>query len=81
MTAAARYVDVERDLLELLRDVRDTITCPVCTRVHCLTDSGRIWTHGPRRARCRGSQLRPSAAQWAARTVRGVNTIHLPEES
>lgn len=70
-----------RDLLELLDDERPRRMCPICRHAHCITDSGRIWTHGPRRARCRGSQLRPSAAQWAARTVRGVTTIHLPEES
>lgn len=83
MTAPARYVDDReaRDLLTLLADEHDRIPCPVCTRTHCLTDTGHLWTHGPRTARCRGSRLRPNAAAWAARTVRGITTIHLPGET
>lgn len=83
MTAAVRYVDQHevRDLLALLADERDRINCPVCQRTHCLTDTGRLWTHGARTARCRGSRLRPNAAAWAARTVRGIRTVHLPGEA
>ena len=48
-----------------------TMPCPVCGREHHLTTDGRLWTHGPRRARCRGSQRHPEGARHAARTVRG----------
>lgn len=60
---------------------RATGLCPVCHREHALTVEGRLWTHGPLRARCRGSRLRLEAARWAARTVRGITTIHLPGEA
>lgn len=79
----ARHVDDReaRDLLQLLADERDRIPCPICRHTHCLTDTGRIWTHGPLAARCRGSRVRPGAAAWAARTIRGITTIHLPGET
>ena len=62
-----------RDLLDLIEG-RERTTCPVCRAAHCLTSEGRLWIHGPRGARCRGSRLRPKAARLAAATVRGVRT-------
>lgn len=53
--------------------VRARQVCPVCRHPYCITGQGRFWTHGPRTARCRGSQLRPRAAQHAATTVRGTD--------
>ena len=48
--------------------------CPVCRAEHLLTAQGRLWTHGPRTARCRGSRLRLPAARAAAATVRGASS-------
>jgi hypothetical protein len=61
---------------------RGEVVCPVCWHTHCLTLAGRLWTHGPRHARCRGSRLRLVAARVVAATVRGrrVETVHLPAE-
>jgi hypothetical protein len=41
--------------------------CPCCSAEHALTLDGRLWTHGPRTARCRGSQRTPEGARAAAR--------------
>jgi len=67
---------------ELSRLIVAGAQCPVCRHHHCLTVDGRLWTHGPRRARCRGSRLRMEAARLAARTVRRrpIVDVHLPEE-
>jgi hypothetical protein len=51
--------------------VRDRARCPVCGTDHALTADRRLWTHGPRRARCRGSQRTIAGARVAARDVRG----------
>lgn len=67
--------------LDLLAPGRPRQACPVCHAEHCLTVEGRLWTHGKRGDRCRGSRLRREAAQLVARTVRGIHTIHLPEEA
>ena len=59
-----------RDLLDLIEG-RDRISCPVCRATHCLTVAGRLWTHGPRGRRCRGSARIPEGARAAARDIRG----------
>ena len=67
--------------LDLLASGRPRRACPVCHAEHCITRTGHLWTHGPRSARCRGSRLRHEAARLAAATVRGITTIHFPEEA
>lgn len=59
-----------RDLLDLARD-RIRVPCPVCGTPHLLTSRDRLWTHGPRGRRCRGSQRTLAGARVAARDVRG----------
>lgn len=51
--------------------VRDRDRCPVCGADHALTADRRLWTHGPRRARCRGSQRTLAGARVAAGDIRG----------
>lgn len=50
---------------------RDVAARPVCGTPHALTRDRRLWTHGPRRARCRGSQRTIAGARIAARDTRG----------
>lgn len=65
------------DVLQL----RDRERCPVCRNPHCLTTSRRLWVHGPRHNRCRGSALTLTGARYAATSIRGITTIHLPGET
>jgi hypothetical protein len=59
--------------------VRQRLTCPVCATLRCLTAAGRLWTHGPKLARCRGSGRTPEGARAAARDVRGSRAIRASE--
>ena len=54
-----------------LFDAPPTAACPVCWHRHRLTRDGRLWTHGPRRKRCRGSQRHLEGARVAAADIRG----------
>ena len=51
-------------------DLRELRTCPICQCLHCVARGGRLWTHGPRTARCRGSGLTAEGARYAARDIR-----------
>lgn len=56
--------------------------CPSCRRPVAVTTDGRIWTHGPVSARCRGSRhrARPGPApvrHWPARH-RGRRIVTVP---
>lgn len=66
--------------LDVVLPVRDRDRCPVCGTSHALTHDRRLWTHGPRGARCRGSQRTIAGARMAALDVRGARTLTLPEE-